>query len=97
MFDLKKFGESTALITESEKISYNELAELSQKIGDVIKRRCLIFLLATNSVDSIACYLGFLNNKIVPLMVDADLNFELAKNLVEIGIVAEATLRTDIF
>lgn len=84
MFDLKKFGENTALITEEKNFSYAEIDELSKKIGDVINERCLIFLLATNSVDSIAGYLAFLNKKIVPLMVDAELNFELAKNLVEI-------------
>lgn len=84
MFDLKKFGENTALITETKKISYSELAELSNKIGDVVGGRCLIFFLATNSVDSIAGYLAFLNKKIVPLMVDAELNFELTKNLFEI-------------
>lgn len=84
MFDLKKFGERSALITETEKISYNELDELTKKIGDTVKSRCLIFLLATNSVDSIAGYLAFLNKKIVPLMVDAELNFDLAKNLIEI-------------
>lgn len=84
MFDLKKFGERTALITESKKISYVELDELTKKIGDAIDGRCLIFLLATNSADSIAGYLAFLNKKIVPLMVDAELNFELAKNLLEI-------------
>lgn len=84
MFDLKKFGERTALITEEKNFSYNELAELTKKIGDAVKSRCLIFLFAANSVDSIAGYLAFLNKKIVPLMVDADLNFELAKKLVEL-------------
>lgn len=84
MFDLKKFGERTALITEEKIFSYNELDELTKKIGDAINERCLIFLLATNSADSIAGYLAFLNKKIVPLMVEAELNFELAKNLVEI-------------
>ena len=84
MFDLKKFGERTALMTETEKISYNELDELTKKIQGAVNERCLIFLLATNSADSIAGYLAFLNKKIVPLMVDADLNFELAKNLIEI-------------
>lgn len=84
MFDLKKFGERTALITEEKNFSYGELNELTKKIGDAINERCLIFLLATNSADSIAGYLAFLNKKIVPLMVDAELNFELAKNLAEI-------------
>ena len=84
MFDLKNFGKKTALVTEEKNFSYNELSELSNKIGDAVKSRCLIFLLAENSADSIAGYLGFLNKKIVPMMIDAELNFELVKNLLEI-------------
>lgn len=83
MFDLKNFDD-VALITENKKISYRKLNEISNKIGDAVKRRCLIFLLATNSADSIAGYIGFLNKKIVPVMIDAELNIESLKNLVKI-------------
>lgn len=83
MFDLN-FAESPALITEDKIISYNQLAELSNKIGGAINRRCHIFLLATNSVDSIAGYIAFLNKKIVPIMIDAELNISAIKNLAEI-------------
>jgi len=42
------------------------------KIGDAVGQRCLVFLFATNPVESIAGYVGFLNKKIVPIMIDAD-------------------------
>lgn len=84
MFDLKKFEKNIALVTESNQISYLELDEISKKIGNAVGERCLIFLLAKNSVAAVAGYLGFINKKIVPMMIDAELNFELAKNLIEI-------------
>lgn len=83
MFDLN-FNNSAALITEDKIISYNQLAELSNNIGGAINRRCHIFLLATNSVDSIAGYIAFLNKKIVPIVIDANLNISAIKNLAEI-------------
>ena len=84
MFDLKKFADNPALITENKIVSYRELSEIANKIGDAINRRCLIFFLATNSVDSIAGYIGMINKKIVPVMIDSELDFDSLKNLVEI-------------
>ena len=83
MFDLN-FDKKIALITETSEVCYSELAELSQKIGNAISRRCLVFLLATNSVESIAAYIGFLNKKIVPVMIDAELDISAVKNLIKI-------------
>ena len=84
MVDLKTFGKKIALITETAEVNYLEFAEVANKIGDAVGRRCLVFLLAKNSVESIAGYFAFLNKKIVPVMIDSDLNIEAVKNLVEI-------------
>ena len=83
MFDLN-FENKIALITETSEVSYSELKKISKKIGDAVGRRCLVFLLATNSVESIAGYIGFLNKKIVPVMIDAELNITAVKNLLKI-------------
>ena len=84
MFGLKNFENNIALITETEEVGYSDFFALSNKIGDAVGRRCLVFLLAKNSVASIAGYVGFLNKKIVPVMIDAELNISAVKNLVEI-------------
>ena len=84
MFGLKNFENNIALITETEEVGYGDFFALSNKIGDAVGRRCLVFLLAKNSVASIAGYVGFLNKKIVPVMIDAELNISAVKNLVEI-------------
>lgn len=84
MFDLKTFGKNIALITETSKITYGELAELSKRIGDAVGRRCLVFLFSSNSIESIAGYVGFMNKKIVPLMIDSELDISAVKNLIEL-------------
>ncbi|MBR3050787.1 MAG: AMP-binding protein [Selenomonadaceae bacterium] len=84
MFDLKKFENNTALITESSEISYRELADLSKKIGDAVNECCLVFLFAENSTAAVAGYIGFINRKIVPAMLDAELNLESAKKLIDL-------------
>ena len=45
MFNLEKFSEDTALITETAEISYRELANISEQVGDAVNQRCLVFLL----------------------------------------------------
>ena len=84
MVDLKTFDKNIALIAENSEMDYRSFFVLSNSIGDAVNRRCLVFLLAKNSVESIAGYFGFLNKKIVPMMIDAELNISAVKNLVEI-------------
>lgn len=83
MFDLEKFSGNTALITESAEISYRELAVISEQIGDAVNQRCLVFLLSKNSVAAVAGYIGFINRRIVVMMIDSELNSEFIKILIE--------------
>lgn len=78
------FKRQVALITEVKEYTYEELKEESEKISSVINERCLIFLFCTNSFESIAGYIGFINKKIVPMMIDYELDFELSLKLIEI-------------
>ena len=83
MFDLEKFSEGTALITESAEISYRELAIISEQIGDAVNQRCLVFLLSKNSTAAVAGYIGFINRRIVVMMIDSELNPDFVKILIE--------------
>ena len=58
--------------------------EISSAIDTFLKfdSRSLVFCLAQNSLGSLVGYLAFIQNKIVPLMLDSDLNFELLDNLI---------------
>lgn len=84
MWDLKKFNENIALISDTgERISYGELEDEGRKISDVINERCLVFSLCTNSIGSVIGYTGFLNHNIVPLLLNAQMDKELLESLIE--------------
>ena len=74
MWDFSQFSERTALICEQKCLSYRELAEISTEIASAIPSRAPVFLLARNSPAAIAGYVGFVQNGIVPVMIDATLD-----------------------
>ena len=81
---IEMFGDSIALLDDSgKKLSYNLLAEESDKIykENEVEARSLVFILCSNTVDSVCGYVGALRNDIVPVLVDADLTEELFQHL----------------
>lgn len=84
MWMLDKFNKNTALILENgEVISYNVLQNNCNELSNNINSRCLVFNLCRNEIGSLVGYVGFLNAKIVPLMLKADLDEELLQNLLQ--------------
>ncbi len=84
MWTLSKFKNNIAIIKETgEKVSYGEMHTLSEELKGYIPKRCLTFILCSNELGSVLGYVTFLNNKIVPLMVDSNLEQDLLKNLIK--------------
>jgi len=82
MWRLDNFNKNIAVITENDrKITYTELKNYCKELTDNIKSRCLVFNLCKNEIGSLIGYIGFLNAKIVPLMLKADLEDALFKSL----------------
>lgn len=78
------FSGNTALITEDgSEISYAELSRNCSLIADHIPQRSLVFCLCTNTAESIIGYVAFLQNSIVPLMLDAHMDKELLDTLIK--------------
>lgn len=82
MFNLNKYQNNIAVITDSKDIfTYSDLhnmqSELFQHIGD----RKLIAVLCENKIGALLGYICFINNQIVPIMLDKNLNIELLNNL----------------
>lgn len=85
MWKLSEFKNNIAVISEDDQsITYSELFKLSQNLMNNIPKRCLVFNLCTNSLGSLLGYVTFLNNEVVPLMIDADLDANLLYNLISI-------------
>ncbi len=57
--DLEKHSLQTAIITSSsDHVSYQDLLERADTIGSKIKKRCLLFLVCSNRIESLAGYIG---------------------------------------
>lgn len=84
MWNLYSYKNNVAVIDEFGKsLSYDRLFQEGKKIASVIDKRCLIFVLCQNTIGSIAGYVSFINNNIVPVLLNAHLEKELLDNLLE--------------
>lgn len=82
LWDFDSFGKSTAIIDESgNKITYEELNKAADNVASVIGKRCLVFSLCRNEIGSVVGYAGFMNNEIVPVLLNSHLEEELLLNL----------------
>ncbi len=69
--NLEQFSGNPALITEDlHSISYQDLIEIADSLGNKIPARNIVLLVCENSVESIASYVGFMRNGIIPLVID---------------------------
>ncbi len=83
MWDLKKFGESTALISESgEIITYSELEERLEKVR-IHDKKSLVFILCQNSIECVTFYLSCLSFGMVPFMLDSEILQDKFKKLLQ--------------
>jgi len=84
MWNFKKFGDKIAAISDQgECVTYQQLDIAAERLIENIKARCLVFSLCTNSVGSVVGYTGFINNNIIPLLLDIHLDFELLQYLID--------------
>jgi long-chain acyl-CoA synthetase len=82
--NLATFKNNSAAITDTgDVITYGTIANFAGRIYAPINHRCLVFCLCENSVGSLCGYVSFLKNRIVPLLLDQDLNTELFAALLD--------------
>lgn len=85
MWDLKQYGDKQALISDKgQTLSYYELEIEGKKLIQQMNGRCLVFSMCTNTLGSILGYVAFLNNNIVPILLNANMDSELLNKLLEI-------------
>ena len=84
MWNFDKFAGNIAVITENgDKISYSAFGAYCAELTRNVPNRCLVFNLCRNELGSLVGYAGFLNAHIVPLMLKADLDECLLRELIE--------------
>jgi acyl-coenzyme A synthetase/AMP-(fatty) acid ligase len=72
-----------AINEEGSFLSYKELSGFSHHVSSVVHCRSLIFVLCENTIGSFAGCSAFLNNRIVPLLLDASIDRQLIRSLID--------------
>jgi len=84
MWNFNCFADNIAIVSEdSSEVSYMELESEGSRLATEVGSRCLIFNLCNNEKGSLLGYVTFINNGIVPVMLDIALETELLSTLIE--------------
>lgn len=84
IWDLGQFKDNIALVDEfGTNLSYGILKSEGYVLAEKVGRRCLVFCLCKNEIGSVIGYVSFINNAIVPVLLNAHLEEELLQNLLE--------------
>ena len=82
IWEFEKHAENTALIDDKgQSVTYQRLKEASDSVAEPIEERSLVFSLCSNEIGSVIGYVGFLNNGIVPALLNANLDEDLLQSL----------------
>lgn len=85
MFDLKKYKDNTAVITDrGERLTYGELDAEAAKFAGAVKEKGLLICLCENRLGSLVGYVGCLEHHIPIVLLDGGKEAGSIKNLVEI-------------
>ena len=83
--DFSKYSHKLALIDDrGSEVTYEQLDALANSLTEKTKPRQLAFCLCENSVGSPIGYIGFMRNRVVPLLLDRKIDEELLDNLLSI-------------
>ena len=84
IWNINQFNNNTVIINEDgSKFTYNNLHTECYKLSKTIDRRSLVFCFCSNEKGSLLGYVTFINNHIVPVLLDADINKDMLNNLLE--------------
>lgn len=84
IWDLQQHKGKTALIDEfGNQMTYDVLNSEANILSERVGHRCLVFALCRNEIGSVLGYTAFINNRIVPVMVNSHLEEALLQNLLK--------------
>ncbi len=83
--ELERWNTNQVFIDDlGNSMTYQELEKYTSELGAIIGKRTLVFSFSSNTIGSVVGYVSFLKNKIVPLLLKADIEEELRNNLINI-------------
>ncbi len=84
IWNLEQYKGKIAIIDDhGNQMKYDELNTSAIKLAEVIGHRCLVFSLCCNEIGSVLGYTSFINNGIVPVMLNCHLEETLLKSLLK--------------
>lgn len=84
IWNFEQFADRIALTDDAgASISYSELQSETDALAGKIGRRCLVFSLCSNTIDSVVGYVAFVNNRIVPALLNSQLDSGLLLSLID--------------
>lgn len=84
MWNLEQFSHHIAIINEDgQSLRYQELLEESRCLGSALGKRCLVFILCSNTIGAFVGYTGCIINRSVPLLLAENMDKELLKHLID--------------
>jgi acyl-CoA synthetase (AMP-forming)/AMP-acid ligase II len=84
VWNFEQYSHNTAIVDESGyEVTYFALNEECSQLYATVGKRCLVFCLCANVKGSLLAYVAFVNNYVVPLMLDSGLDRELLSSLIE--------------
>ena len=85
MWDLDKFSANTALIDDlGNRLTYGDLRREGEALSSAVgSSRALVFCMAANKIGSVIGYVGMMNAKIVPTMLNEDMDEASLSSLIE--------------
>ncbi len=85
MFDyINKYKKRIAFIEKNKKIYYSELFQDIEKLKDYLKPRSLLLMICDNSYYSILVYLTSIKYKIVPILIDKNIDDQFLQEFIKI-------------
>lgn len=82
MWDFKQYYNYAAIIDENgNSLTYRELNDENDEIINLIGHRCLVFCLCTNTIGAIVGYTAFIQGRIPPVLLNANLEKGLLDSL----------------
>ena len=81
---IEKYNSNVCQIDENKKVLfYRDVLKNSETISKNLKERSLIFVLAQNHTEFVTSYIGFFRRGLVQVLLNANINVDLLKTLIE--------------
>lgn len=80
---IEEYGEKCALVDGEEFLTYSQIISKADELNKVMISRTVAFLFAENNQESVIGYLAMLRKKVVPIMMNSNIDNLMNKTLLE--------------